>query len=431
MQLETIPAKRLELFLDDGGVLNDNRLRRPEWVRLIGEFMPPRLGSTGKEWVSANQAVMAGHWLDLLPAPMSTYQTQREFHAAYALSWMSKMCARVGVVCPADDEAVALYTELSIYVAERADAAIEGAAAAVRSLHDAGYTLRMASGTASWELRGILGRMGILDAFSGLYGPDLIDCVKHGAAYYERLFAHAGVAPQRALVIESDAECCAWAREAGAQAVWVEQDGAGDVRTLAALARCLVEEGAYMQFEEFADHLSRQRAIRAFDTARDIDDATVEKLLRVAVSAPSGGNRQPWRFVVIRDPAIKQGLAALYREETMKYLGGREPEGQTSWADVPVLIAVCTEGQSAGLVAASIYPAIQNLLLAVHTAGLGSVLTTLWMGQLDAVKKLLDIPDGVQMHAILPIGYPDRKYGRGNRKPVAEVAFRDKYGQGW
>jgi nitroreductase len=186
-----------------------------------------------------------------------------------------------------------------------------------------------------------------------------------------------------------------------------------------------------LQFEDFADHLSRQRAIRAFDTSRDVDDATVEKLLRVASMAPSGGNRQPWRFIVIRDPVIKQGLAAIYREETMKYLGGREPEGQTSWADVPVLIAVCTEGQSAGLVAASIYPAVQNLLLAIHTAGLGSVLTTLWMGQIDAVKKLLDVPDGVQMHAILPIGYPDRKYGRSKRKPVSEVAFRDRYGQGW
>jgi nitroreductase len=186
-----------------------------------------------------------------------------------------------------------------------------------------------------------------------------------------------------------------------------------------------------LQFEEFADHLSRQRAVRAFDTSRDVDDATVEKLLRVATSAPSGGNRQPWRFIVVREPAVKQELARLYREETMKYLGGREPTGQTPWSEVPVLIAVCTEGQSAGIVSASIYPAVQNLLLAIHTAGLGSVLTTLWMGQLAAVKKLLDVPDEVDMHAILPVGYPDRKYGRSKRKPIAEVTYRDRYGQAW
>jgi phosphoglycolate phosphatase-like HAD superfamily hydrolase len=234
-------TRRLQLFLDDGGVLNDNRLRRPEWHRLIPEFMPPRLGGTGEQWVSTNLVVTRGHWLDLLPAELSTYQTHQDFHAAYALSWMQKMCDGVGVSCPPDDEAVALYTELSVYVAERADAAIVGAIDAVRALHSAGYTLRMASGTASWELRGILGRMGILDAFSGLYGPDLIDRVKHGAAYYEGVFAHAGVAPEDALVIESDEECCRWAGEAGARAVWVDLDGAGDVRTLAELARSMLE----------------------------------------------------------------------------------------------------------------------------------------------------------------------------------------------
>jgi nitroreductase len=186
-----------------------------------------------------------------------------------------------------------------------------------------------------------------------------------------------------------------------------------------------------MQFEEFADHLSRQRAIRSFDTSRDVDDATIEKLLKVATLAPSGGNRQPWRFIVIRDPEVKAGLAALYREETMKYLGGREPEGQTPWTEVPVLIAVCTEAGSGGVVQASIYPAVQNLLLAIYTAGLGSVLTTLWKGQEAAVRRLLSVPDDVQMHAILPVGYPDRKYGRSKRRPVSEVAFRDRYGQGW
>ena len=186
-----------------------------------------------------------------------------------------------------------------------------------------------------------------------------------------------------------------------------------------------------MQFEEFADHLARQRAIRAFDTSREVDDATVEGLLRVATSAPSGGNRQPWRFIVIKDGAVKQQLAAIYREETMKYMGGREPVGQTPWDQVPVLIAVCTEGQSAGVVPASIYPAVQNLLLAVHTAGLGSVLTTLWMGQLAAVKKVLNVPDDVEMHAIMPVGYPDRSYGRSKRRPVAEVTYRDRYGESW
>jgi phosphoglycolate phosphatase-like HAD superfamily hydrolase len=134
-----------------------------------------------------------------------------------------------------------MHRELSCYVAERADAAIEGAAEAVRALQSAGYTLYMASGTPSWELRGILGRMGILEAFSELCGPDLVDHVKYGPVYYERIFADAGVEPGQALVIESDLECCHWAREAGARAVCVDLNGAGDVSSLAEVTRTLLE----------------------------------------------------------------------------------------------------------------------------------------------------------------------------------------------
>ncbi len=187
-----------------------------------------------------------------------------------------------------------------------------------------------------------------------------------------------------------------------------------------------------MQFDEFADHLSRQRAIRGFDTTKDVDDATVEKLLKVAVSAPSGGNRQPWRFIVIRDPAVKNPLAQIYADVAAAYSGGRVSPGTTPWDQVPVLIAVCTDNSNGGgVMQASIYPAVQNLLLAVHTAGLGSVLTTLWKSREAEVKSLLNLPDEIEIHAILPIGYPDRQYGRSKRKPIAEVTYRDRYGQGW
>ena len=187
-----------------------------------------------------------------------------------------------------------------------------------------------------------------------------------------------------------------------------------------------------MQFEEFADHLSRQRAIRAFDTSKDVDDATVEKLIKVATSAPSGGNRQPWRFIVIRDSAVKDPLAQIYADVAAAYTGGRATPGTTPWNEVPLLIAVCTDSDAGGgIMQASIYPAVQNLLLAVQTAGLGSVLTTLWKSREPEVKKLLDLPDNIEIHAILPIGYPDRTYGRSKRKPIAEVTYRDKYGQAW
>ena len=229
----------LQLFLDDGGVLNDNSLRGPEWVRLIGEYMPARMGGTAEQWARANRVVFSQVWRDLQKR-LPEFASHREFHRVYAINWMRSMCAYVDIAPPSDDDAEALYKDLAGYVGERANSAVPGAAEAVLSLHRAGYSLYTASGQASWELRGIMARMGIIKTFTHLYGPDLVDHVKYGPAFYQRVFDHAGVAPSRALVIESESACCCWASEAGASAVWVNPDGRGDVRTLETLVHALL-----------------------------------------------------------------------------------------------------------------------------------------------------------------------------------------------
>ncbi|HLF72453.1 MAG TPA: nitroreductase family protein, partial [Dehalococcoidia bacterium] len=107
---------------------------------------------------------------------------------------------------------------------------------------------------------------------------------------------------------------------------------------------------------------------------------------------------------------------------------------RTPWEDVPVLIAVISEartpapGEAPG---SSIYPVVQNLLLAIHGAGLGSVLTTRWKAREAEVRPLLGLDEKMDVHAILPVGWPTRKYGRGKRLPVAEITSREKYGQPW
>ena len=191
-----------------------------------------------------------------------------------------------------------------------------------------------------------------------------------------------------------------------------------------------------LDFESFKELASRQRAIRAFDTSRDVDDATIEDLITVAEAAPNGGNRQPWTFLVIRDAGVKAQLRVIYDAVAAAYTGGRVTPGTTPWSDVPVLIAVCApkpvSGDRAGPdMGPSVFPAVQNLLLGVHAKGLGSVLTTLWKSREPEVKAILGVPDDVEIHAILPIGWPDRKYGRNHRKPMQEVTYRDRYGNGW
>ena len=226
------------LFLDDGGVMNDNSLRVPVWQQLIGEFMPPRLGGSAEQWSEANRKTFPPLWAELVEQ-MPHFSSHREFQRTYSVAWVRRACSAIGLASPADDDALALHLELTQYVWERADSAIPGAVDAVRSLRAAGHLLYTASGGTSWELRTILGRMDIADNFTEFYGPDLIDCVKYGAGYYEKLFDHAGIDPKRALVMDSDEPCCHWALEAGACAVWIDSTGRGDYSSLSALAAAL------------------------------------------------------------------------------------------------------------------------------------------------------------------------------------------------
>ena len=175
--------------------------------------------------------------------------------------------------------------------------------------------------------------------------------------------------------------------------------------------------------------MARQRAVREF-TKDPVDDALIERLLEAATRAPSAKNVQVLRFIVVKDAAAKRKIAELVEEVP--------GPGRTPWDEVPVIIFVCAEnpfGMSVTGAAAwggSIYPGIQNLLLAAHAAGLGTVLTTS-RGKLKevALKEFLGVPEGTNIDAVIPMGYPAVKFGKNKRLPVSEVAFREKFGQSW
>ena len=190
-----------------------------------------------------------------------------------------------------------------------------------------------------------------------------------------------------------------------------------------------------MDLDALEDLMARQRAVRHF-TAAPVDDALIERLLRLASRAPSARNNQPWRFIVVRERETKRALGKIFDEIGEAFMGHEAPD-RMPWEDVPALIVVFTESTAAGnesaltALAASIYPAVQNLLLAVTAAGLGAVLTTRWKGREAEVLPLLGLPADAAVHAILPLGWPDRKYGRGRRRPVRELTYRERYGQPW
>jgi len=197
--------------------------------------------------------------------------------------------------------------------------------------------------------------------------------------------------------------------------------------------------------DDFFAVVARQRAYRAFATD-DVDDALIERLLGAATYAPSAENRQPWEFVVVRDEEIRARIGGLSRRAWETH--GRafsEPRlspgmladvdrGATGGvADAPVNIVVCADVQRGleATISSSIFPAVQNVLLAATALGLGSALTTITAGFRTEMQEILGLPEHVRPVALVPIGYPERPLGPPRREPFGAHTHRDRYDRRW
>ena len=201
---------------------------------------------------------------------------------------------------------------------------------------------------------------------------------------------------------------------------------------------------------ELHEAMETQRAIRRLKPD-PVDDDVLLRCLALATKAPTGGNRQGVEFVVVRDPATKAALGRQYRRAWALYGGaGRLLYGRNEkvrkiidavqwqvdhWEEVPVLVIVCYRGVALPFPAVarssrygSVYPAIQNLLLAARAEGLGAALTTLPLWSRVAAHRILDIPWNVEPVAVIPMGWPRGRYGPTTRRPVENSVHVDRYG---
>jgi nitroreductase len=212
------------------------------------------------------------------------------------------------------------------------------------------------------------------------------------------------------------------------------------------------------------------RAIRKLSTD-PVSDELVTRVLESATMASSAGNAQNWVFMVVRDPEMRAKVGAVYRKGSdiaaKVYAARGKPDhlseaqyqrfmtsGAWLWehlAEAPVILIPCLrqramptrdklppeisfEAELAYLDrirGASIYPAIQNIILACRALGLGTVLTTNHLRCEADLKEALGIPDDVTTFALMPIWWPLQNFGPLTRKPVREVAYDNRWGEPW
>jgi nitroreductase len=198
--------------------------------------------------------------------------------------------------------------------------------------------------------------------------------------------------------------------------------------------------------------MSTQRAIRYF-RPDPIPDDVLWKVLDHTICAPNGQNRQAWSFVLVRDGALRKrigehvartiGLQPAFKERVES--GMRSPDRSTRLMmtggkhladhldDAPVLVLPCIrgpfpEGMDRILFGSAIYLATQNLMLAARGMGLGTVMTSFQAGMLSELREWLELPEDVLPVALIPMGYPDAKFGPLKRDPAENVTHWDRWG---
>ena len=182
-----------------------------------------------------------------------------------------------------------------------------------------------------------------------------------------------------------------------------------------------------------------------------VDDELVIRLIELALKAPTGGNQQNWEFVVVEDRAVKERLGRLNRAAWRVYGGiGRiamrdRPAmlrilDAVDWqaqhfAEIPVVVVACLRGirlpfppLAASSYYGSIYPSVQNLLLAARAAGLGAGVITLPLWSTWLARRALGLPWNVTPCAVVPLGWPRGRYGPTTRRPAGDVIHVDRYG---
>jgi len=206
--------------------------------------------------------------------------------------------------------------------------------------------------------------------------------------------------------------------------------------------------------------LNTTRAVRRF-TDEPVTDDEILTCIRAAAQGPSGGNIQPWQFVVVTEPEPRRRIGAVYRRAYERYepalLKAKPPfrseEEKAGFermlaasrhlaehlGEAPALVLVLMPNISmtlqdeqgpldVGTPYASVYPAVQNFMLAARGLGIGTTLTTVYRIYQPEVREICGVPDKYEIVALIPMGRPARPFRIGRRRPVEQVTHWQRFG---
>lgn len=203
------------------------------------------------------------------------------------------------------------------------------------------------------------------------------------------------------------------------------------------------------------------RAIRRY-TDEPVTDDEIATCLRAAVQAPNNGNIQPWQFLVITDPDTKRAVADVYRKSydrfeaaynkmapaprndkdaehrdrmkrASRYLADTIGEAPAMVAFLMPMIDLTMQDEEGpvfiGTTHASVFPAVQNFILAARALGIGTAFTTVYRVHEDDVRSILGVPESFEIVALVPMGRPRGKFGIAPRRPAEQVTHWNRYGE--
>jgi HAD superfamily hydrolase (TIGR01509 family) len=207
------------IFFDDGGVLNDNYIRGPQWQELCGEFLHSKFGGEPEVWGEANYRVIKNLADAFWENPEMNYQDYYSFYADFKSEWVKQMFEEVGRSVPPKEEHERIFDATVEYVWPKVRSAIPGIIESVKKLYSKGFILYTSTGLDSKEIKLVLEGMGIKQFFSGFYGPDLINTRKRNPQFFELIFKDANIESSKAIVIEDRPQFIEEALKTGAQVI--------------------------------------------------------------------------------------------------------------------------------------------------------------------------------------------------------------------